>query len=214
MKRTVSVLLGTALLTAWAGAAWAHVSAEDPSVPKDSEVEITFSVPVEEGGQGHAKAMHAMHADGGHESGGHESGGHEGEEPGAGESSGQPSQVYNEEVTIEVPRGFEVMSCDETADWKCKAEPAKGSPAAGQAPGGTITFNRVTKSGTDMDHLSFTVHTPTHIGTYSFPTTQKLPNGEETEWRGGGGTTATPAPTVQVVDEARGKQSDADSDDR
>lgn len=196
MKRTVSVLLGTAMLTGWAGVAWAHISAEDPSVPKDSEVEITFSVPVEEGGHGHAKAMHAMH---------------EGEEPGAGESSGQPSSVYNEEVTIEVPRGFEVLSCDQTPDWKCEAEPAKGSPSSGQAHGGTITFTRVTKSGSDMDHLSFTVHTPVHIGTYSFPTTQKLSNGEETEWRGGGGTTSTPAPTVQVVDEGRGeKPSDAD----
>jgi len=182
MKRTVSVLLGTAMLAGWAGAAWAHVTAEDPSVPKDSEAEITFSVPVEEGGHGHAKAMHAMH---------------EGER----ESAGQPSSVYNQEVTIEVPRGFEVLSCDQTADWKCTAEPAQGSPASGQAPGGTITFTRVTKSGTDQDHLSFTVHTPVHIGTYSFPTTQKLSDGDETEWRGGGGTTDTPAPTVQVVDE-------------
>jgi uncharacterized protein YcnI len=182
MKRTVSVLVGAAMLAGWAGAAWAHVTAEDPSVPKDSEAEITFSVPVEEGGHGHAKAMHAMH---------------EGEH----ESAGQPSKVYNQEVIIEVPRGFEVLSCDQTADWKCTAEPAKGSEASGQAHGGTITFTRVTKSGTDMDHLSFTVHTPVHIGTYSFPTTQKLSDGDETEWRGGGGTTDTPAPTVQVVDE-------------
>jgi hypothetical protein len=112
-------------------------------------------------------------------------------------------------VTIEVPRGFEVMSCDETVDWKCTAEPAKGSPAAGQAPGGTVTFTRATKSGTDMDHLSFTVHTPEHIGTYSFPTTQKLSDGDEKEWRGGGDTTDSPAPTVQVVDEEGEKGPDA-----
>jgi len=182
MKRSATVLLGAAMLAGWAMPAWAHVTAEDPSVPKNSEAELTFSVPVEE--HGHTKAMHAMH---------------EGE--GGGENKGQPSKVHNEEVTIEVPRGFEVVSCDETADWKCQAEPAKGSPAAGQAPGGTITFTRVTNSGTDMDHLSFTVHTPEHIGTYSFPTTQKLSDGNEMEWRGGGGTTDTPAPTVQVVDE-------------
>jgi uncharacterized protein YcnI len=186
MKRTVTALLGTAMLAGWTGAAWAHVTAEDPSVPKDSESEITFSVPVEEHGHRDDKAMQAMH---------------EGHEPAEGESKGQPSEVYNQEVTIEVPRGFEVLSCDQTADWKCTAEPAKGSESAGQAHGGTITFTRVTKSGSDMDHLSFTVHTPVHIGTYSFPTTQKLSDGDETEWRGGGGTTDTPAPTVQVVDE-------------
>ena len=194
MKRTVTVLLGAAMLAGWAVPAWAHVTAEDPSVPKDSEAELTFSVPVEE--HGHTKAMHAMH---------------EGE-AGGGENKGQPSKVYNQKVTIEVPRGFEVVSCDETADWKCQAEPAKGSPAAGQAPGGTITFNRLTKSGTDMDHLSFTVHTPEHIGTYSFPTTQTLSDGDETEWRGGGGTTDTPAPTVQVVDEEGEKGPDAGHD--
>jgi uncharacterized protein YcnI len=185
MKRSVTMLLSAAMLAGWAMPAWAHVTAEDPSVPKDSEAELTFSVPVEE--HGHTKGMHAMH---------------EGE-AGEGENKGEPSKVYNREVTIEVPRGFEVMSCDETADWKCKAEPAKGSPAVGQAPGGTITFSRATKSGTNMDHLSFTVHTPEHIGTYSFPTTQKLSDGDEIEWRGGGGTTDTPAPTVQVVDEQK-----------
>jgi uncharacterized protein YcnI len=184
MKKKLTVLLGTALLTGgWVAPAWAHVTAEDPSVPKDAETEITFSVPVEE--HGHTKAMHAMH---------------EGEKPG-GEEKGEPSKVYNQEVTIEVPRGFEVLSCDQTADWKCDAEPAKGSPAAGQAPGGTVTFTRVTKSGSSMDHLTFTVHTPTHTGTYSFPTTQKLSDGDEMEWRGGGDTTDTPAPTVKVVDE-------------
>jgi uncharacterized protein YcnI len=171
MKRTVTVLLGTAMLAGWAVPAWAHVTAEDPSVPKDSDVEITFSVPVEEGGE---------HGGG---------------------AKGGPSQVYNQEVTIDVPRGFEVLSCDQTADWKCETEPNKGSPAAGQAHGGTITFTRVTKSGTDMDRLSFTVHTPPHVGRYSFPTTQKLSDGEETEWKGDGVTSEHPSPIVQVVDE-------------
>ena len=191
MKRSAMVLLGAAMLAGWAVPAWAHVTAEDPSVPKNSEAELTFSVPVEE--HGHTKGMHAMH---------------EGEN----ENKGQPSKVYNQEVTIEVPKSFEVVSCDETADWKCKAEPAKGSKAAGQAPGGTITFTRVTKSGTDMDHLSFTVHTPDHIGTYSFPTTQKLSDGDETEWRGGGDTTNKPAPTVQVVNDEGEKTPDAGRD--
>jgi uncharacterized protein YcnI len=195
MRRKISVLLGAAMLAGWAVPAWGHVTAEDPSVPKDSETEITFSVPVEEG-EGHAKAMHAMH---------------EGEkEPEAGESKGEPSKVYNEEVTISVPRGFEVLSCDQTAEWECKAEAAKGSPSAGQAHGGTITFTRVTKSGSNMDHLSFTVHTPTHTGTYSFPTTQKLSDGDETEWKGDGVTSKDPAPTVQVVDEEAEKGHDAD----
>jgi uncharacterized protein YcnI len=189
MKRKVSVLLGAAMLAGWAVPAWAHVTAEDPSVPKDSETEITFSVPVEEGG--HTHGMRAMHAD--------EKPG-EGE-PAAGENKEEPSKVYNEEVTIEVPRGFEVVSCDQTADWKCEAEPNKGSPSAGQAHGGTVTFTRVTKSGTSMDHLSFTVHTPTHKGTYSFPTSQKLSDGDETDWKGDGVTSEHPAPTVRVVDE-------------
>ena len=35
-----------------------------------------------------------------------------------------------------------------------------------------------------MDHLSFTVHTPAHKGTYSLPTTQKLSDGDETDWNG------------------------------
>jgi uncharacterized protein YcnI len=195
MKGKLTVLLGAAMLAGWAVPARAHVTAEDPSVPKDSETEITFSVPVEEGG-GHAKAMHAMHED---------------EKPG-GEEKGEPSKVYNEEVTIEVPRGFEVLSCDQTADWKCEAAPAKGSESAGQAHGGTITFTRVTKSGTSMDHLTFTVHTPAHIGTYSFPTTQKLSDGDETEWKGGGDTTDTPAPTVKVVDEEARPGGDAPHD--
>jgi len=189
MKRTITVLLGTVLLGAWAGPALAHVTAEDPSVPKDSETEITFSVPVEEGG--HTHGMRAMHAD--------EKPG-EGEKPAAGENKGEASKVYNQEVTIEVPRGFEVISCDQTADWKCEAAPNKGSESAGQAHGGTITFTRATKSGTSMDHLSFTVHTPTHKGTYSFPTTQKLSDGDETEWSGDGVTSEHRAPTVQVVD--------------
>jgi uncharacterized protein YcnI len=187
MKRTITVLFGTALLAGWAVPAFAHVSAEDPSVPKDSETEITFSVPVEE--SGHSHGMQAMHA--------HE----DGDADKAGQPQGEPSKVYNEEVTIEVPRGFEVVSCDQTEDWKCEAAPNRGSDSSGMAHGGTITFNRVTKSGTSMDHLSFTVHTPAHQGTYSFPTTQKLSDGDEMEWRGGGPTTDHPAPTIQVVDE-------------
>jgi uncharacterized protein YcnI len=193
MKRGLTMLLGGALLVGWAMPAWAHVTAEDPSVPKDSDAELTFSVPVEEGGHSHAKAMHAMHE------------GHEGAE-----NPGQPSKVYNQEVTISVPRGFEVLGCDKTAEWDCKAEAAKGSSHAGQAPGGTVTFTRVTKSGTDMDHLSFTVHTPVHIGTYSFPTTQKLSDGDETDWNSDGVTGKNPSPTVQVTDEAAGDSHDAD----
>ena len=185
MKGKLSVLVGAALLAGWAVPAGAHVTAEDPSVPKDSETEITFSVPVEEGG--HTHGMRAMD--------------HPPQDSGAGEAKGEPSEVYNEEVTIEVPRGFEVISCDQTADWKCEAEPNKGSPSAGQAHGGTVTFTRVTKSGTSMDHLSFTVHTPTHKGTYSFPTSQKLSDGDETDWKGDGVTSEHPAPTVRVVDE-------------
>lgn len=179
MKRTITMLLGTALLAGWAGPALAHVSAEDPSVPMDSETEITFVVPVEEGG--HSHGMQAMHAD-------------------EGEPAGSPSKVYNQEVEIEVPRGFEVISCDQTADWKCEAEPNEGSPAAGQAHGGTITFTRATKSGSSMDRLSFTVHTPAHKGTFSFPTTQTLSDGDETDWNGDGVTSEHPAPRVQVVD--------------
>ena len=191
MKRKVTVLLGTALLVGWAVPAWAHVTAEDPSVPKDSETEITFSVPVEEGGHGGAKAMHAMHE------------GHE--EPG-GENAGEPSKVYNQEVTISVPRQFEVMSCDKTADWDCTAEPAKGSSHSGQAPGGTVTFTRVTKSGTTMDHLSFTVHTPVNRGTYRFPTTQKLSDGDENDWNGDGVTSKNPALVNSVIDRNSGNR--------
>ena len=210
MKRTVTVLLGTAMLAGWAVPAWAHVTAEDPSVPKDSDVEITFSVPVEEGGGhgGHAKAMRPMH-------GGEKHGGEaqpDGEASPGGSAQGDSAQVYNQEVTIEVPRGFEVLSCGETADWKCEAEPTKGSPSAGQGHGGTITFTRVTKSGSDMDHLSFTVHTPTQVGRYSFPTTQKLSNGEETEWKGDGITSENQSPIVQVVDEEGEKGPDAGHD--
>jgi hypothetical protein len=184
MKRTVTVLLSTALLAGWALPAWGHVTAEDPSVTKDSDVEITFSVPVVEGG--HDEGMHAMHEGG--------------EEPGAGEHAGQPSQTYNEQVTISVPRQFAVLSCDQTTEWNCTAEQTRGSAHSGQASGGTVTFTRVTKPGTNMDHLSFTVHTPIHKGTYRFPTTQKLSDGDEIEWNGDGVTSKNAAPTVQVVD--------------
>jgi uncharacterized protein YcnI len=186
MNRKITVLLGAALLSGWAVPAWAHVTAENPSVPKDSESEITFSVPVEEGGHTHAKSVRAMHE------------GHE--EPGAHENQGQPSEVYNQEVTISVPRSFEVLGCDKTADWDCNAEPAKGSSHSGQAPGGTITFTRVTKSGTTMDHLRFAVHTPVNRGTFSFPTTQKLSDGDETDWNSDGVTGKNPAPRIQVTD--------------
>jgi uncharacterized protein YcnI len=195
MNRKITVMLGVVLLAGWAGPAWAHVTAEDPSVPKDSETEITFSVPVEEGGHTHAKSVRAMH---------------EGEEPGAGENKGEPSAVYNEEVTISIPRQFEVISCDKTAEWDCKAEPTKGSSHSGQAPGGTVTFTRLTKSGTTMDHLSFTVHTPANKGTYRLPTSQKLSDGDETDWNGDGVTSEHPAPTVQVTDEAAESSHDAD----
>ena len=141
-------------------------------------------MPVEE--EGHTHGMHAMH---------------EGEKPAAGESKEEPSKVHNQKVEIEVPRGFEVVSCDQTGDWKCEAEPNEGSPSAGQAHGGTVTFTRVTKSGSSMDHLSFTVHTPSHIGTYHFPTSQTLSDGDETEWKGDGVTSEHRAPTVKVVDD-------------
>ena len=195
MTRTVTVLLSGALLAGWAAPALAHVTAEDPSVPKDSESEITFMVPVEEGGHTHAKAMHAMHE------------GHE--EPG-GENQGEPSQVYNQEVTISVPRGFEVLSCDKTADWDCTATPAKGSSHTGMASGGTIDFTRVTKQGTTMDHLSFTVHTPMNRGTFNFPTTQKLSDGDETDWNSDGVTGKNPAPRIQVTDEKADEGHEAD----
>lgn len=192
MKRTVTVLLGAAMLGGWAVPASAHVTVEDPSVPKDSDVKITFSVAVEDDGH---KAMRAM-SGGGPEK----------------KYDPEPGPVYNKEVVIEVPRGFEVLSCDQTPDWKCEAEPNDGSPAAGQAHGGTITFTRVTTSGTDMDHLAFTVHTPTHIGRYSFPTTQWTSDGEVTDWRGGGMTSKNPSPTVQVVDDEAQKDADAGHD--
>ena len=193
MKRTVTVLLGAAVLAGWAAVpAWAHVTAEDPSVPRDSDAKITFSVPVEEDGH---KAMHAMHG-------------------GGPEKKYDPERgpVYNKEVVIEVPRGFEVLSCDEMPDWKCEAEPAEGSAAAGQAHGGTITFTRVTTSGTDMDRLSFTVHTPTHVGRYSFPTTQWTSDGEVSDWRGDGVTSKNPSPIVQVVHEEGERGPDAGHD--
>jgi len=181
MKRTLLVMLSAAMLAGWALPASAHVTAEDPSVPKDSDAGITFSVPVEEGGH---KDMRAM-SGGGPEK----------------KYDREPGRAYNKEVSIEVPRGFDVLSCEQTADWKCEAEPNKGSEAAGQAHGGTITFIRVTTSGTGMDHLSFTVHTPTHVGRYSFPTTQWTSDGEVTEWRGDGITSKNPSPIVQVVEE-------------
>lgn len=196
MKRAVTVLFSAAALAGWIVPAWGEVSAEDPTVPKDADAEITFVVPAGEEG-GHAKAMQAMDHP---------------QKPGPGAGQGEPSQVYNEEVTIDVPRGFEVLSCDQTTEWKCEAEPTEGSEAAGQAPGGTITFTRVTKSGTNMDHLSFTVHTPTQVGRYSFPTTQKTSNGEETEWRGDGITSKNRSPIVQVVDEEGEKGPDAGHD--
>ena len=171
-KRLVFAGLAGLVVAAVPTSAWAHaVFLSSESVPKDSEAKITFSVPVEE--EGHTHAM--------------------GEE--------EPATAYNQKVEIEVPRGFEVVSCDQTADWKCEAEPNEGSPSAGQAHGGTVTFTRVTTSGSNMDHLSFTVHTPTHIGTYRFPTTQTLSDGDETEWKGDGVTSEHPAPTVRVVDE-------------
>jgi len=191
MKRTVTVLLSAAMLAAWAVPASAHVTAEDPSVPKDSDAELTFSVPVEEGGH---KDVHAMH-------GGPEK-----------KYDAEPGRAYNKEVSIEVPRGFEVLSCDQTADWKCEAEPAEGSDASGVAPGGTITFTRVPKSGGDMDHLSFTVHTPRQVGRYSFPTTVWTSDGEATEWRGDGVTSENPSPIVQVVDEDGGQSPEGGHD--
>jgi uncharacterized protein YcnI len=194
MKRTVIALLGGALLAGWVAPAWAHVTAEDPSVPKDSETEITFSVPVEAGGHTQAKSVHAMH---------------EGHDEGGG-NAGQPSAVYNTEVTISVPRGFEVVDCDKSADWDCKAAPAKEDPHAGMAPGGTVTFTRVTKQGTTMDHLPFTVHTPAGKGTFSFPTTQKMSDGTEKDWNSDGVTGKNPAPRIQVTDEAADEGHDAD----
>jgi uncharacterized protein YcnI len=183
MNRRTTVLLGAAVLASGAMPAWAHVTAEDPSVPKDSETEITLSVPVEEGGHTHAKSVRAMHE------------GHE--EP----ATGEKSEVYNSKVTVDVPHGFEVISCDKQTDWDCSADPGHTFGAAGQPPGGTITFTRTSKEGTTMDHLSFTVHTPTHKGTYRLPTSQKLSNGDETDWNGDETTSAHPAPTLQVIDE-------------
>ena len=135
MKGKITVLLGAAVLAGWAVPAWAHVTAEDPSVPKDSETEITFSVPVEEGSHSGAKAMHAMHE-------GHDA-------PGADENKGEPSKVYNQEVTISVPRQFEVLACDKTTDWDCSAVPAKGSSHSGQAPGGTTRPSKAPSPATD-----------------------------------------------------------------
>jgi hypothetical protein len=37
-------------------------------------------------------------------------------------------------------------------------------------------------------------------GTYSFPTKQKLSDGDETDWKGDGVTSKNPSPTVQVTD--------------
>jgi hypothetical protein len=196
MKRKVVVLLGSALLAGWAVPAWAHVTAENSSVPRDTETEITFSVPVEEGGHTHAQAVHAMHE-------GHDA-------PEAGQDKGQPSKVYNQEVTISVPRGFEVLACDKTADWDCKAAPGASDAHAGMAPGGTVTFTRVTKSGTTLDHLSFTIHTPANRGIFSFPTTQKLSDGDETDWNGDGVTKKNPAPKVYVTDQAAGEGHDGE----
>jgi uncharacterized protein YcnI len=181
MFRKIAVLGVAAAMLLSAAPAWGHVTAEDPSVPKDSDQKITLSVPVEGGTEGDADAgnghMHAMHEEGG-------------DKGGAG--------AFNVQVVVRVPDAFAVLSCEATAMWDCSVTPGSDSekrPGASAGTPGQISFQRKSGPYEDQDHLSFTLHTPKDAGTYDLPTVQKQSDGAVHHWDGG---PQRPAPSLQV----------------
>ena len=180
MFRKIAVVGGAAAMLLTAVPAWGHVTAEDPSVPKDSDERVTLSVPVETG-EGDADAdsghMHAMHEEGGDRGG---------------------SGVHNVQVVVRIPDVFGLLSCEATATWDCSVSPGSDPdqrPAASAGTPGQITFQRKSGPFEDQDHLSFTVHTPKEKGTYELPTVQKQSDGSAHHWDGGA---QTPAPSLKV----------------
>jgi hypothetical protein len=181
MHRKIAVLGGAVATLLWAAPAWGHVTAEDPSVPKDSDQRITLSVPVEAGEEGHSEAghdhMHAMHEEG---------------------SGKEGAAVYNTYVVVRVPDTFAILSCEATAAWDCSVKPGSdpdSRPAASAGHPGEISFHRKAGPFTDQDHLSFSLHTPKDAGTYDLPTIQQQSDGTVHHWEGG---PQTPAPSLQV----------------
>ena len=186
MFRKIAVLGGAAAVLLTAAPAWGHVTAEDPSVPKDSDQRVTLSVPVEAGGEGEGDAdhdhMHAMHEEGGDKAGAEKRG----------------AAVYNFRIVVRIPDAFAILSCEATAAWDCTVTPGSDPekrPAASAGTPGQISFQRKSGPYEDQDHLSFTLHTPKEEGSYDLPTVQKQSDGKVYHWEGG---PQTPAPSLKV----------------
>ncbi|HEY7628625.1 MAG TPA: DUF1775 domain-containing protein [Ilumatobacteraceae bacterium] len=99
--------------------------------------------------------------------------------------------IYNVDVAVRLPQGWNGVSCQSKATWTCSIAPSSGydvvhfAKDASAAPAEDETF-------------VMTVHAGGSAGTVSFPTLQTYSTGEVVGWVGAPGS-AEPAPVLQAV---------------
>lgn len=104
--------------------------------------------------------------------------------------------VWNTEVIIAMPSGWQAQSCQTKSTWTCALGTEDGQPvvswqkANGAAPAEDETFR-------------FAVRTASTVGTYLFPTIQVYSDGEEVAWIGGS-SSPEPAPVLKTVPQTTG----------
>lgn len=95
---------------------------------------------------------------------------------------------HNEKLVVDVPVGFKVDQCHETADFACEVGAA------------TITWTRRADSTNyrPVDWFRASLRTPGIGGTYLSPALQTYSDGEEVSWSDPATTDPHPAPTLRV----------------
>jgi LPXTG-motif cell wall-anchored protein len=99
--------------------------------------------------------------------------------------------VYNVEVTVAMPAGWQPLSCQVKDTWTCELTTLDGRrvvhfvKSSGAPPAEDETFG-------------FSVHTATTVGSFSFPTVQKYSSAEIVRWISDPGT-EEPAPVLRTI---------------
>jgi uncharacterized protein DUF1775 len=98
------------------------------------------------------------------------------------------AQRHNEQLVVNVPVGFKVDQCHETADFSCTVD------------AGAITWTRRAESTNyrPADFFRASLRTPGIGGTFLFPAVQTYSDGEEVSWSDPATSDPHPAPQLRV----------------
>lgn len=108
------------------------------------------------------------------------------------ENGGSPplADRHNTRVTIRIPAGFRVLSCENKPGWSCSVNPASGNVPY------HLRWTRSSGPPEQVDTFDFTVRTA-KPGRYRFETNQTYSDGTTAYWDGPPDS-PTPAPELEV----------------